>query len=217
MTSGACPVCLAPGPAPYLSAPGRDYSFCAICEACFLDPAQRLTPDAEQAHYLHHRNDPADPAYRRFLSTLADPLLACLAAPSEGLDYGCGPGPALALMLRESGHAMALYDPLFEPSTAPLARRYDFVTCTETAEHFREPAAEFDRMMALVRPGGLLAIMTRFHPVAGSFRDWPYRQDATHIVFYRAETFRHLAARKGWTCDIPVTGVAFLRRPAQPV
>ncbi len=198
---------------PYLSVPGRDYGFCPACEACFLDPHQRLPPVAERAHYLHHRNDPADPGYRRFLSKLAGPLLARLPLAADGLDYGCGPGPALARMLREAGHKMALYDPFFHPATGPLDQSYDFVTCTETAEHFHQPAAEFERMMALVRPGGLLAVMTGFHPRAESFRDWPYRQDATHVVFYRAATFRQIAAQKGWTCEFPVTDVAFLHRP----
>ncbi|MDP3457804.1 MAG: class I SAM-dependent methyltransferase [Hyphomonas sp.] len=216
MSPAACPVCAAPGPAPYLSDRGRDYWVCAACEACFLDPAQHLPRSAERAHYLHHRNDPADPGYRRFLSKLAGPLLARLPAASQGLDYGCGPGPALAGMLREAGHNMALYDPIFQPDTGPLRRTYDFVTCTETAEHFHQPAAEFARMMALVRPGGLLAVMTGFHPCAESFRDWPYRQDATHVVFYRAATFRQIAAQQGWACEIPVADVAFLHRPLAP-
>jgi taurine dioxygenase len=56
------------------------------------------------------------------------------------------PGPALAAMLREAGHEVALYDPFFAPDPAPLAAIYDFVTCTETAEHFHDPRAEFARL-----------------------------------------------------------------------
>ncbi len=82
------------------------------------------------AHYLHHENHLDDPGYRRFLSKLADPLLARLPAGSKGLDYGCGPGPALAAMLREAGHQVALYDPFFHPDLTPLERSYDFETCT---------------------------------------------------------------------------------------
>ena len=33
----------------------------------------------------------------------------------EGCWAGCGPGPALAEMLREAGHTVATYDPLFAP------------------------------------------------------------------------------------------------------
>ena len=62
--------------------------------------------------------------------------MARLLPKSQGLDYGCGPGPALAHMLREAGHDVALFDPFFAPDPAPFNRTYDFVTCTEVAEHF---------------------------------------------------------------------------------
>ena len=61
------------------------------------------------------------------------------------------PVPALAAMLTEAGHRMALYDPFFAPDPAPLAV-YDFVTCTEAAEHFHHPAAEFARLRAWCGP-----------------------------------------------------------------
>jgi len=160
--------------------------------------------------------------YRRFLSSLADPLLARLgrSAPnhkaSRGLDYGCGPGPALAAMLREAGHEVAVYDPIFAPDRAAVAAgtQYDFVTCTEVAEHFYRPAEEFDTMAALVRGGGLLAVLTSFQPEsADQFAEWHYRRDPTHVVFYGAGTLALLAEERGWTCEIPVKDVAIMRKP----
>lgn len=207
-----CPVCRAPGAEPFLSVDGRDYRRCETCTARFLDRRQLPSRDAEHAHYLHHENHPDDPAYRRFLSKLAVPLLARPAPASRGLDYGCGPGPALAAMLREAGHEMALYDPFFQPDPEPLDQTYDFVTCTETAEHFHRSAEEFDRLMALVRPGGWLAIMTCFQTDDARFRDWHYRKDPTHVVFYREETLRHLAAARGWHCEVPGKDVALMQR-----
>lgn len=170
----------------------------------------------ELAHYLHHENDPADPRYRRFLSKLADPLNARLAPASRGLDYGCGPGPALAHMLREAGHDVVLFDPFFAPDPAPLSGTYDFVTCTEVAEHFHHPEQEFGRMCARVRPGGWLALMTCFQTDDTRFADWHYRKDPTHVVFYREETFRSLASQWGWSCEVPVKDVALLQRPETP-
>jgi hypothetical protein len=140
--------------------------------------------------------------------------MARLPAGSSGLDYGCGPGPALAAMLREAGHEVAFFDPFFRPDRAVLERQYDFVTCTETAEHFHRPADEFDRLMTLVRPGGWLAVMTCFQTNDAPFATWHYRKDPTHVVFYREETLRILAARRGWTCGVPVKDVALMRRPA---
>jgi len=209
-----CPVCETAGAEPFVSVAGRDYRRCPTCAARFLEPRQRPSRAAEYAHYLQHENHPDDPAYRRFLSKLAVPLCARLPAGAAGLDYGCGPGPALAAMLREAGHAVALYDPFFAPEPAVLSRVYDFVTCSETAEHFHRPAAEFARLLGLVRPGGQLAIMTCFQTDDARFRDWHYRRDPTHVVFYREATLRHLAAERGWRCEIPVKDVALMRRPA---
>lgn len=131
-----CPVCVDPGTKHFARVDARDYWRCPACEATFLDPAQRLTQTEEQEHYRLHRNDVDDPGYRRFLSRLATPLLEKLAPGASGLDYGCGPGPALAAMLADAGHPMTLYDPLFRPDPSALAATYDFVTCTEVAEHF---------------------------------------------------------------------------------
>ncbi|MEX1148003.1 MAG: hypothetical protein WEB93_06450, partial [Sphingomonadales bacterium] len=109
----SCPVCLAPEPSPFQSIEGRDYWRCRVCAARFLGPDHLPDRAAELAHYRHHDNRPDDPGYRRFLSKLAEPLLARLASGSAGLDYGCGPGPALAAMMTQAGHTAALYDPFF--------------------------------------------------------------------------------------------------------
>lgn len=212
--TGCCPVCRAPAPRPLLSRGGRDYWRCELCAASFLDPGQRPAPTEEHAHYRQHRNDPADPAYRSFLARLARPLLTRLAPGSRGLDYGCGPGPALAAMLREAGHAVNLYDPFFQPDPVVLAQTYDFITCTEVIEHFHSPATEFSRLDKMLQAGGWLALMTCFQTDDARFAAWHYRQDPTHVVFYREATLRFVAAQRGWSCEIPVKDVALMRKPA---
>ncbi|SUZ32412.1 Ubiquinone biosynthesis O-methyltransferase [Roseibaca ekhonensis] len=209
----ACPVCLGPA-VEFMTLAARRYRRCPTCQARFLDPAHFLTAAEEHAYYLTHENTVDDPGYRRFLSKLADPLLARLPAQAQGLDYGCGPGPALAAMLQEAGHRVALYDPFFAPDPAPLSQTYDFVTCTEVAEHFHQPVTEFARLRALVRPGGWLAVMTCFQTEDARFERWQYRADPTHVVFYRDATFRHLAQDWGWRCEIPCKDVALLQRPS---
>jgi SAM-dependent methyltransferase len=208
-----CPVCEAPQARFFISVSARNYWRCTDCLASFLDPAQRLAADAELAQYRLHRNDPADPEYRRFLSRLAEPLIERLAPRRRGLDYGCGPGPALAAMLREAGHQVALYDPHFHDDRSALNARYDFITCSEVAEHFHRPAEEFRRLGSLLEPGGWLAVMTGFQADDARFANWHYRRDPTHVVFYREHTFHHLARIHGWDCEIPCANVALLRRP----
>lgn len=209
----ACPVCRAPTPLRFLLVEGRDYWRCEACEARFLDPRQFPGRRDERAHYLLHENDPDDPRYRKFLSKLAEPLLEKLGTGKRGLDYGCGPGPALAAMLREAGHQMALYDPFFHSDPAPLAQSYDFITCSETVEHFHHPAEEFDRLDGMLRPGGWLGVMTCFQSDDARFANWHYRKDPTHVVFYRQATFEMIAAQRGWTCEIPVKDVVLMGKP----
>lgn len=207
-----CVVCTDLRTTPFARVDARDYWRCGACEAVFLDPAQRLARAEEDEHYRLHRNTVDDAGYRRFLSRLATPLLEKLAPGASGLDYGCGPGPALAAMLTEAGHAMSLYDPLFRDERSVLDRTYDFVTCTEVAEHFHHPRGEFERLDGLLKPGGWLAVMTAFLADGEDFARWHYRRDPTHVVFFREATFHVIARQRGWHCEIPVANVALMRK-----
>ena len=179
-----------------------------------LDESALPDPADELAYYRLHENDVDDPRYRSFVSRLGDPLLARLDQGSEGLDYGCGPGPALASVLREHGHVVHLYDPYFWPEPAALERTYDFIVCSEVAEHFHRPGEEFARLDGLLRPGGWLGVMTCFRTEDRLFANWQYRQDPTHVIFYREATLRAIARRFGWHCEVPRKDVALMRKPA---
>lgn len=183
--------------------------------ATFLDPAQLPDAAAERTEYALHRNDPDDPRYRAFLAGLAEPLLQRLPPRQYGLDYGCGPGPALAAMLGEAGHHVALYDPFFQPDIGVFDHRYDFITCTEVWEHFHRPAAEFRRLHSLLEPGGWLGVMTRLQTEDRRFVNWHYRRDPTHVVFYRVATLHDIARRFGWACEILAPNAALFRRGAE--
>jgi hypothetical protein len=209
-----CPVCRGRATEAFAQVDGRAYWRCEDCAARFLAPHQRPTPEIERETYLLHRNTPEDAGYRAFLGRLAGPLLERLAPGSAGLDYGCGPGPVLASMLREAGHPMALYDPFFAPDRGALGALYDFITCTEAAEHFHDPARDFARMRSMLRPGGWLAVMTCFQTDDARFARWHYRSDPTHVVFYREQTFRSLAAAWGMTIEVPRKDVVLMRQPA---
>ncbi len=209
----ACPLCQERAIAPFLDAGDKQYWRCGTCALTFLDPAARLAPAAEFRHYQSHENHVEDPGYRGFLAKLVEPLRAKLTPGSKGLDYGCGPGPALAHMLREAGHDVALYDPFFQTDRAVLEEDYDFVTCTEVAEHFFDPAGEFARFDRMLRPGGWLALMTCFQTDDDKFARWHYRQDPTHVVFYKRETLSFVAGRFGWRFESPTKDVVLMRKP----
>lgn len=177
---------------PYLEDRRRAYVHCPRCDLVAADPASHLDPAAERGYYDLHENDPADPGYRRFLGRLAAPLLGRLSTGMRGLDYGCGPGPTLSIMLEEAGMLMELHDPLYRPNPEALRRQYDFVTCTEVVEHFRHPAEDWRRLTSLVRPGGWLGVMTKLVISQVRFATWHYKDDPTHVSFYSVETFAWL-------------------------
>jgi len=121
----------------------------------------------------------------------------------HGLDYGSGPGPALPQMLTNAGFSMTHYDPLFTPDASVLKRTYDFITCTETVEHFHHPGEEFQRLNRLLRPGGWLGVMTGILTDDAGFPGWWYIRDFTHVCFYKESTLRWIARRFGWQLQVP--------------
>ena len=163
--------------------------------------------------YEHHRNTPADEGYREFLSQLAKPLLAKLGnVPHYGLDFGCGPGPTLSVMLEEAGHTLNLYDPYFAPYPEALLTQYDFVTCSEAIEHFYNPAREWQLLMSLLKPGGWLGILTSLAPKPKAFKTWHYKNDETHVCFFSRETFEYLADRDRLKMEIIGRNVILIQK-----
>jgi SAM-dependent methyltransferase len=209
-----CRLCGHPAPAPFATVEGRDYQRCPRCHLTFLDTAWLPGRDAEKAQYDLHENDPDDAGYRRFLDQLAAPLSARLSPGARGLDFGCGPGPALAGLLGERGFPTRLYDPIYAPARQVLDARYDFVTCTEVLEHLHWPAREWALFARLVRPGGWLGLMTRWLTDDDRFPRWHYRRDPTHVCFWKPATFRWLADRDGWELVVMDNPVTLLRRRA---
>ncbi len=211
MPDPTCPLCAAPDAKPFATAFARRYFRCPACELTFLDRTLLPSAEEERRECLLHENDPADPGYRRHLAHLLDPLTARLPPGSQGLDYGCGPGPAISTILAERGFRVADWDPLFRPDPAPLARRYDFVTCTEVAEHFHHPAEEFRRLAGLLRPGGVLGLMTSLLLDGIDFPRWGYMRERGHVCFYRPATIDWIAREHGMAAEVIGGNVAVLR------
>lgn len=209
-----CPLCGHAESSAYLRDRRRSYLHCARCKLVFVPPAEFVSEEAEKAEYELHRNSPDDPGYRRFLSRLADPLLARLAPGSAGLDFGSGPGPTLSVMLEEAGHCVALYDPFYAPGTPVFDRRYDFITATEVVEHLHRPGYELARLWGCLKPGGWLGVMTQLVIDREAFARWRYKEDATHVVFFSKATFRWLAADWGAELTFADRGVMLLRKPS---
>lgn len=178
----------------------------------FQDPASLPSAETERELYDMHENSVEDPAYRRFLQPVVDALLQFQLPPARGLDFGCGHGPALAAMLVEKGYDVSLYDHFYFPDTTVLDKQYDFVTCTETAEHFHSPAREFERLFACLEKGGHLILMTRLLMPEVDFPGWWYHRDPTHVVFYSSASLRWLAESHAATLNVISDQLAVFRR-----
>lgn len=196
-----------------VSAQTPAYYRCAQCDLIYLNPAEHLSFSEEKQRYETHKNIPGDAGYEKFLRRLADPLLPLLTPGSKGLDFGCGPGPALAALLRAQGFEMNIYDPYFAPDKKPLEQKYDFVTCTEVVEHFNFPKKSFELLMGLVKPGGLLGVMTQTPPGdPGVFLNWHYRRDPTHLNFYSSDCVDWIVKRWKFTRLLSPANIWILRK-----
>ena len=116
----------------------------------------------------------------------------------KALDFGCGPGPVLAVLLRRMGLEVDIYDIYFAPEKVYENKTYDLITATEVFEHLKDPFSSTNLLKNHLKEGGILAVMTLFHPDNTSeFKKWWYRRDPTHISFYRPETFKVLGGLLG--------------------
>ena len=209
-----CPLCEARSTRRFYETPSKRYFQCDRCALVWLDPSHRLDADAERQEYLLHENSPDDPGYRQFLSRALHPLLERIAPQSAGLDFGCGPGPTLSVMLAEHGHTVALYDPFFFPDREPLAQHYDFITATEVVEHLHQPGAVLQQLVDGLRPGGWLIIMTKRVRDATAFASWHYKNDPTHVCFFHDESFVWLAQHLNLHLDVIGPDVVALQKPS---
>ncbi|MFV0449448.1 MAG: class I SAM-dependent methyltransferase [Vibrio sp.] len=208
-----CPLCHGDKTDGYFADKHREYLQCQTCQLVFVNPQQRLTAEREKAFYDLHENDPNDAGYRRFLSRVSDPMLERLAPESKGLDFGCGPGPTLSLMLEEAGHNVALYDIFFYPNEQALQTKYDFMTATEVIEHLHHPDAVWQQWLNLVKPGGWIGLMTKMVKDKDAFASWHYKNDLTHVIFFSRTTFQFLAERDKLELEFIGNDVILLRKP----
>lgn len=190
----------------------RLYLKCPACALVFLSPEQRLSMEEEKKHYASHENDSGDKRYLEFLDRLAAPLSLKLKPGAEGLDFGCGPGPAMDLVFRQKGFSVKNYDPLYFPDKALLKQTYDFVVCSEVIEHFFEPGKEFPRLNELLKKDGFFGVMTGILEREEAFASWWYPKDPTHVCFYQRKTFEWMGRQYGWHPEFPRENIVIFQK-----
>lgn len=206
-----CPLCLNTQTSLHFVANGRTFFECSDCRLLFVAKQHFLSFDQQKQRYDQHRNSTTDPKYREHLARLRDTLQVHLSAGMQGLDYGCGPTTLLAELFAENGFVVDNYDPIYGPPKPASLKQYDFITCSETAEHFQDPHREFSFMTNLLRPGGWIAIMTGLRDCHLNDPSWWYLRDSTHVCFYSKATFEKMRSLFSWNLVSLAHNIVVLR------
>ena len=209
-TPVACPLCQHEQIEFYF-ADSRTYWQCGQCQLVFVATSEHLNETEEKERYDLHENNADDEGYVQFLNRLVKPFSERLSEGSHGLDFGCGPGPTVSLMLEDLGHTVECFDKYYANNVSLLTQKYDFVTSTEVLEHLREPRAELQRLISMLRPKGYLGIMTKLLPPFERFSNWHYKRDLTHICFYSDSTFEWVAEHWNLSLEIIANDVVILQ------
>ncbi len=172
------------------------YYDCNHCRAIVKDRKYYLSPEAEKARYLTHNNDVNDLGYQNFTSPITNFALTHFKPEHIGLDFGSGTGPVISSMLEKKGYNIVQYDPFFAPNHEVLHASYDYIVSCEVFEHFYHPKNEIDRLVRMLKTGGMLLVMTLLYHDQIEFDNWVYRKDPTHVFIYRKETIEFIANQK---------------------
>ena len=209
-----CPLCGSDGPFGHrVDIRRRHHRVCPDCRLIFVKSHYLPEPAEEESRYHFHQNDADDAPYVEFLQQAVTPALPLLQPGMHGLDFGSGKVPVLPELLAAHGLRCDVYDPFFFPELPE--RTFDFLFATEVIEHFYYPARDWNRMISLLNPGGILVAMTAPWTEEIDFPLWGYASDRTHVAFYHEATLAWIArAFAVERLDSGNPRVALYRRPA---
>jgi 2-polyprenyl-3-methyl-5-hydroxy-6-metoxy-1,4-benzoquinol methylase len=175
------------------------YHICQNCGFTFLNRANHLSEAEEKARYDLHNNDGDDMGYQSWLrSFLEEAVLPFADKGSRILDFGSGPSPVLAELMRVAGFRVEIYDKYFAPSFP--GGKFDVITSSEVFEHLADPASEFEQLIEKLTPRGYIVLRTSFRPEKDEdFFHWWYREDSTHISFFTERALEQLAENRAMT------------------
>jgi len=164
-----------------------------------MHPEDYVSIHKEKARYEIHNNDVHDPAYQHFVSPIVEHILQNHTSEEAGLDFGSGTGPVITKLLRDQQFHIRTYDPFFNADPAALEMTYHYIACCEVVEHFHSPAAEYRRLRSLLKPGGRLYCMTALYNPGINFKEWNYKNDETHVIFYHRRALQWIRENAGFS------------------
>ncbi|MFP5439673.1 MAG: class I SAM-dependent methyltransferase [Bacteroidia bacterium] len=197
MSELKCPLCSGSSTTYHIQKE-REFLQCSLCLSVFLNPKDYLSIEEELKHYNFHNNNPEDVRYRNFLSPVTNRILTDFGKQHEGLDFGSGTGSPIVKVLGDNGYNISQFDLFYHNHPEVLKKQYDYISCTETAEHFKDPYTEFKQLRNMLKTKSKLYVMTdRFNPNR-DFGTWFYKTDPTHVFLYSDEAFEWIQKEFGF-------------------
>ena len=177
-----------------------EFFHCRECEFIFKNPSNFVSKENELKQYNHHNNTMDSPGYVEMFENFIDATFGTnIDKIKNVLEFGSGPGPVLSELLKAKNLNVDLYDKYFSPQKVYEGKRYDLITSTEVIEHIEDITEIFEFFSSHIKSGGYLALMTQFHTNdTEDFKKWWYKNDPTHICFFRPHTFEVLAKMSGF-------------------
>ncbi|PKM91243.1 class I SAM-dependent methyltransferase [Candidatus Falkowbacteria bacterium HGW-Falkowbacteria-1] len=176
------------------------YFQCLSCDFIFKGDEFIISSEEELARYNRHNNSIDDQGYVEYFKKFIDTAIIPYCSGTKNvLDFGCGPSPVLAEILKKDyNFSVDIYDLFYFPEKNYEGKKYDLIVSTEVVEHLKNPLDYFLEFAKLLKDGGLLSVMTLFHPSDDErFKSWWYINDVSHIGFYNLKTFEEIAKKVG--------------------
>jgi hypothetical protein len=176
----------------------KTFFYCFNCELIFLDKKFYVTKKNEKNQYDHHNNSLENDGYVKMFENFLDYTLSDLTKVKNALDFGSGPTPVLAELLKRRGLEVEYFDKFYQPKKIYKTKKYDLITSTEVFEHLENPKEVLNLLSNHLNPNGIISLMTLFHTnIESDFLKWWYRRDPTHITFFTPKTIEIMAKECG--------------------
>ncbi len=193
-----CPLCLNTKLFTMITGPDkRTYRSCDSCKLIFTDTRYQPTRKEAEKRFKTNKNGIQYPTYLEILKQAFKPDLPFINSSLTGLDYGCGPEPTLSTFLDQEDITCDSYDPIFFPELPQ--KQYDFIFSTECFEHFFLPAKEMQQIKKMLKPEGILIVLTELWTNAEAFAKWNNAKDAMHVSFYHRITMDFICTKYGFS------------------
>lgn len=175
----------------------KNYFYCSSCEFIFLDKKCFITTENEKNQYDQHNNSLENQGYVDMFNDFLDFTLKGLHVKTA-LDFGSGPTPVLAELLKRRDLHVEHFDKFYQPKKVYENKSYDLITSTEVFEHLENPKEILHDLVKLLNPNGVISLMTLFHTnKQEDFLKWWYRRDPTHITFFTPKSIEIMASECG--------------------